>query len=256
MNNWNISDEKIKEYNARILDKYPIQQRYTPEGKSACTVKDEATDDDKRSMNDEIKKLLAVVEINQYKKTLTSIGKLSGLTAGTGSRTAMVCEKQNLIKIIQVKFGRGRPKYPVLLPDGYKLLGIHKQMKKGRGAGYEHTLYQHLVMEHFFEFNTEIELNRKDKFIDVAIETNELLVCFEIAMTSVHEKNNIEKDFSLAKADYVVVACLNEKVHREVMEIIAQQPDKIRSHTKTYLIQDLLKSEPKEFISNLQTTLF
>ncbi|MHB9141991.1 MAG: hypothetical protein ACYC25_08970, partial [Paludibacter sp.] len=152
--------------------------------------------------------------------------------------------------------GRGRPKYPVLLPEGYELLGIQERTLKGRGCGYEHTLYQHLIAEHFKDLNTKIELNRNGKFIDVGIEKNEVLIAIEIAMTSVHEKDNIEKDYSLAKASRIITACINEKVMKEVQDILQDMEKNMRNNTEVILISELLKENPDELIKNIQYSLF
>jgi hypothetical protein len=70
----------------------------------------------------------------------------------------------------------------------------------GNGAGQEHVLWQYQINEHFSVFNPTIERFRGGKYMDVAFETNDLFIAIEVAMTSVHEKVNIEKDFSMAQA--------------------------------------------------------
>lgn len=245
----NYSDDIITANTALILEKYSVQQRYDFQTQSKQS-KSETT------ASDEMKDCLWNIKKFQFQKTQTEIQKSTALPTGTFSRTMQKLVRKKLVKVIPLPFGRGRPKYPVLLPDGYKEMGIQEKKHKGRGAGYEHTLYQHLIAKHCSDYNSEIEMNRNGKCIDVGIEINDTLIAIEIAMTSVHEKDNIEKDFSLAKADFVIVACLNEKVHQEVIEIIARQAEKIRNKTKAYLIKDLLKTKPEEFINKLQTTLF
>ena len=151
---------------------------------------------DKKSnyAHENCKRFLMALYNCQYLKTLTEVCKIAGFSACTGSRIAKECVKKNFIKIIQVPFGRGRPKYPVILPEGYKLLGVQENIFNGKGASYEHTLYQHLIKEHFSEYKPIIELNRNGKFIDVAVETNEFLFALEVAMTAIHEKENIKNN--------------------------------------------------------------
>jgi predicted GTPase len=98
---------------------------------------------------------------------------------------------------------------------------------------------------------TVIELNRNGKFIDVALQTNDSLICIEVAMTSAHEKENIEKDFSLSKADYVIVACKDKKVKKEVQEIVSEMPEQFRNKTEVCLLSELLNKKPEDFVRNL-----
>jgi len=76
-----------------------------------------------------------------------------------------------------------------------------------------------------------------------------------IAMTSVHEKENIEKDINLARADYLIVACINQKVFKEVQDIIKEMPEYLKNKTEVYLISELLKINPDEFIKNHQLNI-
>lgn len=240
----NFKDEFIKQNNARILSSIQIQPRYKPEKKTQ-------EKPNKDNVSDNIKTFLMTANTWQYRNTLTEIYKLAGFSAGTGSRIAHYCEKKNLIKILQVKFGRGRPKYPVLQPESYKILGINEKKFYGKGAGSEHILYQHLIKQHFSDHKPIIELNRNNKFIDVAINKNDLLVCIEVAMTSVHEKENIDKNFLKAKADFVIVSCINQKVLKKVKEIVSGLPENIKNKTQAILLSELLSKKPDEFINNL-----
>ena len=238
-----ISEEELDAINEKscviknLLSK--VKKRKQPEKKTE-------KEPDKGGVNDKVKEFLMAVNIYQYKKTLTEIYKLAGFAAGTGSRIANDCEKKNLVKIVQVKFGRGRPRYPVLLPEAYEVLGIQEKKFYGKGAGYEHILYQYLIAEHLSDYKPVIELNRNNKFIDVGIVTNELLVCIEVAMTSAHEKENIEKDISKAKADFVIVACRDKKVLKEVHAIILEMPEQFRNKTEAYLISEILSKNADE----------
>ena len=242
MNFYNIDVDMIRKNNARFLEPYKIQQRYVPPAR-------EQEKPDKDAVNDLQKQFLMAVHNSQYKMTLTETCKSAGLPAGTGSRIANGCVKENLVKIIQPPFGRGRPKYPVLLPDGYKALGVQEKKYFGKGAGHEHILYQHLIAELFSDYKPVIELFRNGKHIDVALETNEFLLAMEVAMSSVHEQENIEKDITLAKANVVIVACINDKILKDVQNIVSQLPENIKNITEACLISLLLKKNPDEIVN-------
>jgi len=240
--NDNIYDDDYIIINAiRILSPYKIQSSYVPEkGRQEKSVKNMVSDDEKEC--------LWAIKKFQYKKPFTEIQKSTGLPAGTFSRIIKKCEKNGFIKIIKLPFGRGRPKYPILLPDGYKELGVQEKKFSGKG-GYEHVLYQSLIKEHLSDHKPSIELFRNGKHIDVAIETNEFLLAIEVAMTSVHEQENIEKDITLAKADFVIVTCINDKILKEVRNIVSKLPKHMKNNTETCLISELLKKSPDEIIN-------
>ncbi|MBT4483953.1 MAG: hypothetical protein HOC71_09790 [Candidatus Latescibacteria bacterium] len=250
MNNWILTDDFIRQNNARILVNSKIQPRYVNQPQSEKH--DNSNTED--SVSDLLKECLWAIKKLQFKKPLTEIQKSTGLPAGTFSRIIQKLGRKKFVKVIQLPFGRGRPKYPVLLPDGYKELGIQEKKYNGKGAGYEHTLYQYLIVEYFSDFNPEIELNRNEKFIDVGIERNEKLIAIEVAMTPVHEKENIEKDITLAKADYVIVACINKKVQEKVKEIVSQMPENFQNKSEVCLLSEFLKRKPEELLIN-QTKL-
>ena len=244
-----FSDNFIKVNNARILSPYKTQPRYVPETKIPKSEQQEPCENSKNVMSVNHIKFLDVIYQNPLKK-LTDIYKLASIPLVTGFRITEKCVKMNLITIIQVSFIRGRPKYPILFPDGYKALGVKQKTFNHRGAGYEHSLYQNFASTNFEILNPIIELNRNGKFIDVGIEKNGLLIAIEIAITSVHEKENIEKDITLAKADFVIVACINEKVQEKVNEIVSQMSENIQNRSEVCLLSEFLKRKPEELLIN------
>ncbi len=247
-----IKDELVILNNQRLLLNFKIQPRFNP----TCATHEEQGNKPsepgltlpEKEIDTKAHDLLMAINLHQYKTTLTEIYKLANLTAGTGSRIAKSLEKKNLIIIIKVSFGRGRPRYPVLLPEAYSVLGIKEKKFFGKGASYEHVLYQHLIAKHFVKFEPVIELNRDGKFIDVGIMANEKLFAIEVAMTASNEKVNIEKDFGLAKAHYVIVACRNEKVRDKVERIILAMPKIIQDKTEACLISELLNRKAEELV--------
>lgn len=179
------------------------------------------------------------------------------LPNSSGSRINSDCVKKNLIKIIEISIGKGRPKkYPVLLPDSYKLLGIEEKKFFGKGAGHEHILYQHLIAEHFKKYNPKNELYRGGKHIDIGIETNDKLIAVEVEMTPDHAIENITKDIEKAKANFVIVACKDSKIFKEVqINIIALQND-FRNRTEIILISKLLNINAGEAIDLMNRNIF
>jgi len=108
-----------------------------------------------------------------------------------------------------------------------------------------------LIADHFKQFKPKVELHQNKKFIDVAIKTNESLIAFEVAMTSTHEKVNLEKDVYQAKASVVVVACRNKSVLKQVEKIISDMAGDIRSKAHAVLVSELIKKDPVAYIQTL-----
>ena len=248
-----IDDRQINANNARIASQFPeVIPRYVPEPPKAENQEPPKSEKaDVKETKDKIKELLMAIYHLQYKKTSTEIYKLSGLPAGTGSRLLAECEKNNLIKLIQLR-GRGNPKYPILTAKAYEVLGMQEKKFYGKGAGDEHVLWQHLIAEKFSKFKPIIEKVKEGKSIDVAIQTNELLICIEVAMTASNEKSNIEKNFEFAKADFVVIACKDNKVEDSVQAIVQDMPEHIKSKTEVYLLSELMSLKPDEFVENIE----
>ena len=233
----NIDDVFIKGNNARILSKFTFQPREIAEKKP----KDEFSIDDK--------KFLSLLCAQPYKLMLTEAFTKVELSAGKGERIRNKLEEKGLIQVIEVFKGRGGKKlYPVLLSEGYKLLNMDEPKFEGKGCGYEHLLYQHLIKEHFIEYSPVIELIRGNKSIDVACEIDGKLIAFEVAMTPAHEKINLEKDVALAGAYRVVIGCKDEKVKEQVVKEISSLPDDIKSKAVVCRISEVFKLKLEELI--------
>jgi hypothetical protein len=253
-NNFNSSDGTVNT-DEESINKTKGHEPITNEPGTASQVNEKPR---KINISDQVKSFLWGVNFYQYKHTLTEICKLAGFTAGTGSRIAKQCEKKHFVKMIQIKIGRGNPKYPVLLKEAYETLGIKEQKFYGKGAGFEHVLYQHLIAKHFSDlgYKTTIELHRGNKHIDVAIETNEKLIAIEVAITSVHEIINIEKDLQKAKADFVITACKDEKVAKQVKTKLSKLPENFRGRVLICLVSELLGGKLDGKIEEVRRRMF
>lgn len=236
-----ITDDYIKQNNARILAGFSMQARYKPEfTETRKPGKEKLTADERR--------LLMAIDIYQYKFTLTQIAEVTGFSACKSTRLFKALEQAEMLKIIKLVKGKGISKYPVLLPEAYRLLNLEEKKFYGKGAGYEHVIWQHLVAEHLAEFKPVIELNKTGKFIDVAVEHEGRLIAIEVAMTSVNEKVNVEKDFELAKADKVIIACRDEQVLAEVRQIVSGLDEGMRQKTYVCLLAEVLKSSAEDLL--------
>ena len=95
----------------------------------------------------------------------------------------------------------------------------------------------------FSDARVTTELHRGGKHIDVGVEDNDGLIAVEVAMTATHEKVNIEKDIHDAKADFVIVACRDEKVKSAVEKKIAGLSDELKSGVKVCLMGEVLRED-------------
>lgn len=233
----NIDDVFIAENNKRIMRLFTFQPRHVPEKK----VKPEFGEDDYR--------FLSLLCAQPYKLMLTEAFTKVELSAGKGERIRNKLEEKKLIQVIEVFKGRGGKKtYPVLLAEGYKLLNMDEPKFEGKGCGYEHLLYQHLIKEHFIEFSPVIELIRGNKSLDIGIELNGKLITIEVAMTASHEKINLEKDVQMAQAHCVVIGCKDEKVKEQVIKEISSLSDEIRSRATVCRLSEVFKIKLEELI--------
>jgi hypothetical protein len=239
-----FSNEFVKQNNARILAGFTVQPRYKTEFNQAGKKnKEKLTADERR--------LLVTIDSFQYRFTLTRIAEVVGFSACKSTRLFKALEQAEMIKVVKVVKGKGVSKYPVLLESAYRLLNLEEKKFYGKGAGYEHVVWQHLIAEHFSQYKPVIELNRNGKFIDVAIEIEGRLIAIEIAMTAVNEKVNVEKDFNLAKADKVIVVCKDTKVLGEVKQIILEKGEGIRQRITVMLLSEILKKDLENLLGSM-----
>lgn len=199
---------------------------------------------EKDVLDNKVKEWLIAVYHHQYKKTITEIANLIGLPNSTCSRLNKKAISKNLVQIIQI----GKSRYPVLKPESYKEIGLEERKYYGKGAGHEHVLYQHLIAEKFKEYKPIIELYRGGKHIDVAIEIKERLLAIEVEMTDEHVIENITKDIKKAKADFIIVACKDNKVLKEANLNLLSISHEVRKKTGIILLSKLLDMEAKEII--------
>ncbi len=242
-----IDNELIMQNNARILSGFSFQPRYRPDFKQEKKGSEPGHQDEIKLNADE-RRFLMCVYTYQYKATLTEIYSIIGFSASKGTRIVKKLERNLMIKIFSVVKGKGVSKYPVLLSDGYKLLNVEERKFEGKGCGYEHLIWQHILAGHFKEHKAVIELNRGNKCIDVAFEYQGRLIAIEVAMTSVHEKENIEKDINLARADLVIIGCKDNKVLVEVNAIMSELNDDLKGKVRAFILSRILNMGFEELI--------
>lgn len=246
-----IDNDFIKINNERILSSFHSQERMIQQRcfKKNDEAKEEAAVEGEIKLRGDEKKFLMCVYTHLYKLTMTEIYKEIGLSACKGTRISKKLEKDLLIKIIEITKGKGVSKYPVLLDDAYTVLNVEQRKFEGKGCGYEHLIWQHILTEHFKEQKAAIELNRGDKCIDVGFEFEGKLVAIEVAMTSAHEKANIEKDVGMAKAGLVIIGCKDVKILDEVNAIIKEQSEEVRLMVKAYILSKILGMTIEEVLN-------
>jgi hypothetical protein len=233
-----LTKHELYENSIRLIQKFsPVVPRLKSQ--------DEKQD---QKINDDEKKWLMATYLNQYRLTITQIYDAVEFSSYKGDKIAEHLLDKNLIKLIDIIKGKGTSKYPVLLPEAYKILNVEERKFEGKGCGYEHLIWQHIYVDNFKEFKPVIELNRGGKCVDVAFEYQGKLIALEVAISSAHEKENIEKDINLARADFVIIGCKDDKVKEEVLEIIADLPEDIKHKARVWLLAKILKSEVSELI--------
>lgn len=194
-------------------------------------------------ITDKMKEWLAIVNIHQYRKSLVEVNKAAGIPNSTASRLNDKAEQMKLVEVINF----GNRKYPILLDKGYEVLAVKPKSFYGKGAGRKHVLCQHIIAEHFQNFNPVIEKELMGKFVDVVIKYDGSVMAIEVAMTSVNERQNIEKDIAI-KVDGLIVACDTGRVRQEVDQIISDFPGQ---RIKAITVAELLRKDPHQIIETL-----
>jgi hypothetical protein len=243
----NIDNDFITQNNARILSGFQFQPRYRPEYKEHNKNDGVGHQEEIRLGADE-RRFLSCVFTYLYRKTLTEIYSEVGFSASKGTRISKKLERNMMVKIFNISKGKGTSKYPVLLLDAYKILNLEEGKFEGRGCGYEHLIWQHILAAHFKEFKAVIELNRGNKCIDVAFEYQGKLIAIEVAVTSAHEKENIEKDVNLARANSVIIGCKDVKVLAEVNLIFGELGGELREKARAFVLSRILGMSIEDLI--------
>lgn len=235
----NITENDLRQNNARILSAFDVQERYALQKKKMPN---------KPKATEKIKGWLRKVCPFQYRKTITEICELTRTPNSTGSTINKAAEEQKLITVLK----DGNKRYPVLTEDGYAMLGDKPEKFHGRGAGQYHVFYQYRLQDHLWYFRPVIELQRKGRFTDIGIQLRDCsLICIEIAMTSNNERSNILKAVHDMKAQLVIVSCHSDKIKKEVEEIVFEMKESVRNKVLICKTSDLLAMDPKDFLSSI-----
>jgi very-short-patch-repair endonuclease len=243
----NFDNDFIMQNNARLLSSFKFQPRYKPMQKEERS--DEPRHPEKIRLSADERRFLLSTWTYQYKLTLTEIYSVVGFSASKGTRITKKLEREFMIKIFNIVKGKGVSKYPVLLADCYKILDIEERKFEGKGCGYEHLIWQHILTGHFKEYKAVIELNRGNKCIDVAFEYQGRLIAIEVAITSAHEKENIEKDINLARAGIVIIGCRDEKVLNEVNAIISELSGDLKIKARGFILSRILSMNIEDLVN-------
>ena len=231
----------IKQNNQRIRASFTSHQpRYVPPAE---------TKEDKGAVNEDERRFLAAVEMGQYKIYLSEVYKNVSFSGYKGNKVARYLESNGYIKLIEIIKGKGVSKFPILLGPAYEILNLPEKKFYGKGAGYEHVIWQHLIAEHFLDYKPIIESNKNNKFIDVAVKQNDRLIGIEIAMTSVNEKVNVIKDIQQAGVDFVIVGCKDQKVLGEVKGMVSSLDEYLKQKVAVYLLSEVIKKNLEELLN-------
>ena len=172
---------------------------------------------------------------------------------GTGSRLVKRLENQGLIRVHEITLGgRGsNTKFMELTQNAYDAIHMEPKTGTGRGADFIHGFWQYYVQEKtiFIEAvrKATVEGRINNKYVDILIETMSKKFAVEVAMTSGHEKANIEKDLEAGCA-IVFVGCKDKSVLSAVEKITESLPVDARRRIVICLIQKVVDNI-KEYLS-------
>jgi len=180
------------------------------------------------------------------------------ISASKGTRIVKSLQRKRLIEVVEINLGGkgGNTKFLVLTDKGFEVLGMSPKHFHCRGGGFEHYLWQYKLAEHFKvlrkDWRINIEHQIMNKFIDLTIETQGKLIAIEVALTSVNELINIEKDLE-AGCDYIIIGCKDNKVLEEIKQIHDNLDESKRSRVGICLLHKLLRSNSISEVIDLET---
>lgn len=247
----NISDAEMEINNKRILSTIPLIK--APQLRDILKQKDENRVG-KLHISDEEKMMLSDIHVRPYINTTERYATLymkgKSLSPAKGTRLINKLTKLNLITkhTIKISIGRGgHANFLELTQNGYKIIGI---TPKNIGiGGFEHRFWQHVISNELRSKpnvkNLSVESKINEKTIDILIALNdERIIAIEIALTSVHEKDNILKDIENG-CSQVIVACKDKNVLKQVAEILASMDEQIKEKTRLCLVQNVTQEFEK-----------
>jgi hypothetical protein len=198
------------------------------------------------------KELLMDIYLHPY-DFKTQHYKNVGLSAGNGTAIFKSLVSKGLCIEEEINLGGrgGLSSIPVLTESGHQAIGMQPKTHIGRGAGFQHEYWQVKISEHLKKAGhkkVEIEKNLNSKFVDIAVETEKGVVAIEIAITSEHEKINVEKDLE-AGCKKIIIACTNKAVLEQVSSLK-------NNNVSICLTHELLKIKNLEEITRREYGLF
>jgi hypothetical protein len=178
------------------------------------------------------------------------------LSASKGDRIADSLIRKGLCRKHKINLGYrgGMTTFLELTPEGYEVIGVPVREHLSRGGGFEHDLWIGKISEHLKAVRSDwvvsVEKQLKGKFVDIMIEFQNKIVGLEVALTAIHEKINLEKDFLQAGCDYVIVGCKDDKVLKEVKKIAQDLNEEERSKVGVCLLHELLRCKSLDEMLN------
>jgi hypothetical protein len=169
------------------------------------------------------------------------------LSASKGDRIADSLVRKGLCRKHKINLGYrgGMATFLELTTEGYEAIGMPVREHLSRGGGFEHDLWIGKISEHLKALRSDwvvsVEKQLKGKSIDIMIEFQNKIIGLEVALTAVHEKINLQKDFGQCGCDYVIVACKNDKVLKEVKKEAETLNDEEKNKVTLCLLHELLK---------------
>jgi len=241
-----VSDKEVEENNERILGS---RQKTAESRESQEPAEKEGQQEKEKQDKTELKPEEVAFLWDIYNRPYVSVKERYNtlkLSASKGDRIVDSLIRKKLCRKHKINLGYrgGMATFPELTQEGYGAIGVSPKPHLSRGGGFEHDFWISKISEHLkalrsdWEVSTEKQL--KGKFIDVMIEFQDQLIGLEVALTSVHEKTNLEKDFALCGCDYVIIGCKNDKVLNEVKKTVQALSEEESEKVKACLLHELL----------------
>jgi len=245
-----VTDEEVNDNNQRLLqgtewEKFLISNNNvnsvaTPTIISAGISQPSDLDDIERAFLFDIYNRPLVGLTDRYKTLGFSIRQGNFLVESLRDDKKVIIEHEINLS------GRGSStKFLELTDSGHKMIGVNPKTHIGKGSGFLHELVQIRVAEtlrnmpEFKEISIEGIINGKS--IDILTEmVDGSKIAVEIAMSSVNEFNNAQKDLQ-ANCDYVIIVTKDRIIMEEVEKLIENLTADERSKALVCIVYQILK---------------
>lgn len=235
----------VLEIREEVLEIDRSEEKEQKKEESKNTINEQEIKDTKMPLAEDEKKLLVDIYTRCYESVNSKLRSL-GFSGSVGNRLKKTLIEKGYIAEYPIKLGEGRGKRGkilILLDKAESAIEPAQKIRYGRSANLEHSFIQQILkchLETLWPVKAKIEEMRNGKSIDIAITKNDgTAVAIEYERTSLHARENIEKDLA-AGFEKVITVCGKNQVLEEIKKIVDEELSSEKERVSICLLKDVL----------------